>query len=1071
MRLAEASGDHDEVLTLRAVAAVREPDAGTLAELGTALAADHPRFALYVLLALPEQQRPVARVLELSYRLGWWSIFDAALAATPDAGLRALWQGYRAQQRGDFPTAVAHWTAAGAAGVAGQQLAAHLATGLALAADLAASDATTRARARRDLAGWQQQLPGPRGWRNAQRAVVAHAGVRTLSSTALGDHGDWLRATPEQALELVVQGPVTLRLGVRPLHPPGTDAARDYWLALREGAHQEQIPIGANRRSLGLSLSAGDGAGIRGEGVGTEGVGTEGVGTESVGTESVGTESVGTEGVGAEIAILRELGPGLHRLALAPRQRPVLMRVAFAETQRPLLAEVLPARVAVVAAQETLAPAPAVADVAPSALPSRNARAVEAPSAEASSAEASSAGALPVDASSAEAPAAEAPSANPATASPVTAVGAVASPGPEPETLAAGLSRLLQEQEATADPQRRLALLVAAEALADGAAETAATERNAMAAGGATESVRPLLQRLRQGSAWQLVETAERSAGERLIALDGWHPEAPELRARQALLGAAADGELVSGYDTLVLALYNPEPVAIGVRLRVHEVAAQPRLPSQALVALDEGLETVVDLRADGQPVTHVERMGAGHHRLRVRIAAPLVNQLLTVQFEERADRHARPIVPRIERSYQVATATQPVELMVEGPARLRIDEWRDGQTRVSYRNLPAGVQRVEVPVAPGREEALVRVFRRVVAPSGPVARARPSAPAPAALAEPDTATATLSAPPAPLPLAEPQTRLLARDGTWSLTGAALSRKAVDEEPGGAANPERFLQQVATYRRLVADAATYYEASALVRERERGEPSLGLEGLMSIRKPDWPLDVELAGSLFGQEVAGQSAMATALTLEMRLARDFEFGDYWTQRPSLTFFRRWLNLDAVPCGCDAEEIDQDIFTRYKDQHRQGWRLGERISYRPWLDTLLHGSARLVSNEDFSPGDLDHAAVEFGVAQWFGDLDLDLRYTRFGYFADDDRAQSTSAGRWRLALGFGRWLSPEAGVQADLSYQYDELGGSSVALSLARHFGEGGYYEDFVPGTIDFRGLRQRRALEQQAERQR
>ena len=39
-----------------------------------------------------------------------------------------------------------------------------------------------------------------------------------------------------------------------------------------------------------------------------------------------------------------------------------------------------------------------------------------------------------------------------------------------------------------------------------------------------------VLQRLRQGSAWQLVETAERSAGERLIALDGWHPEAPELR-------------------------------------------------------------------------------------------------------------------------------------------------------------------------------------------------------------------------------------------------------------------------------------------------------------------------------------------------------------------------------------------------------------------------------------------------------------------------------------------------------------------------------------------------------------
>ena len=187
----------------------------------------------------------------------------------------------------------------------------------------------------------------------------------------------------------------------------------------------------------------------------------------------------------------------------------------------------------------------------------------------------------------------------------------------------------------------------------------------------------------------------------------------------------------------------------------------------------------------------------------------------------------------------------------------------------------------------------------------------------------------------------------------------------------------------------------------------------------------------------------------------------------THRPSLSLFQRWLSLDGRPPG-DATEVDQDVFTGYKRNHRRGLRLGERLQYRPWLDTRLFAGVNLVSNEDLNLLDPDHLSVDLGARQLLGDLDLGVRLKHLEYYADDDRAQDSDTQRLKLDLGFGRWLSPHRGLQASLGYEYDtESGDASLALSLSLNRANRRYYRDFRPGDLDFRQLRQRKALEQAA----
>jgi hypothetical protein len=289
------------------------------------------------------------------------------------------------------------------------------------------------------------------------------------------------------------------------------------------------------------------------------------------------------------------------------------------------------------------------------------------------------------------------------------------------------------------------------------------------------------------------------------------------------------------------------------------------------------------------------------------------------------------------------------------------------------------------------------------------------------------------------------------------------NRRIVDDEPGARREADRFAQVGISFRRFAEDQETYYRWSGLIRERDLGSPTLGLDGRISIEKQHWPVDVDIAGSLYLQRVGESDSMESATTLKVRVSDQRYWGAELYHRPYLWFFKRWLTLDEFPEE-RPEEVDQDVFTQYKRDHRHGLKLGDTLVYRPWMDSLLYTGVTLATNENFNLLDPDHTRLRLGGRQLFGDLSVGLDYSWYHYFDDEDRDGSHDTQRLRIDLVSAGWLSPINGWTGKLRYEFDQTSGdSSVWLSLGWNRSNGRYFRDFRPGDTDFVSLRQERAL--------
>ncbi len=1002
--------DREAELTLRVVAAIRNSTAGNLRQLAESFRrTGRDRFSMITLLSTAPDQRPAATELEVAYALGWWQWFEQALRNSPSKELNAVWQGYRRQSNGDYHGALEHWEGAGQMA---QNLSGQLVAGLDIRHGIESPDEGIRRQSILRWEEWQAAAPGPKVWTEIPQSVTSHAGTRSVHAVALGLFSDRFMATSAEPVTVSVYGPMTLRFGVRPLHDSVTAPPVNDWISIVTDGDEHRYPIIDNRVSAGLRLVSDSGhfPGRRVEFAVRVPAGYHELQLRSQRTDVlVGVEVLRPR---LPLAVLPPLNPYTVRSALAgaPFSRSPLAKSRDRQS--------VPVRVAGQYGESfTLALFPFLADrPVSSALTDTQIQQLRA---------------LGSDRSKS---------------------GTAASPASQSPSLLDQLTEQLWEAENT--PDRHLAALTRAEALAEGHLHQPGVE--------------PVLRRLRREASWSLVRSTQQSAGLRRIDFIGWHPEAPETRTRKAIMGLTTDdAQVISGTGTRVLSMYNLSPVELVVELSMHDVAYQPVQAMRVFLAWDDLPERVIRLSAKETRTTLSEKVGVGNHVLRIRLAEPGPNQFLRVRFTERRGETSAVASAPVARSYKVATKEQPLVLLQKGPTRLRIDEWRDGYTRVTYRTLGPGWQEVTIPVEPGREEALLRVFRRTLEPGRPVAFSPIAEASVEPVADPEWALADVSAasfnPPRLAPLTD---ELL--DGTWSLLGGWVSRRIVDDEPVESFGTEKFITVGGAYRKFDARRSSYYYADSRLRLREQGNPTFATRGSVTIRRATWPLELDVGGSLFLQNVDASGRIESAATARARLSRVYRVNEKLSHRPSVSFFQRWLSMDELAVA-GAEKVDQDIFTRYKNDHQRGVRIGDRIQHRPWLDTVLFAGAYVASNEDLNVFDPDHLGMNVGVRQLIRDVDLGIRYNRFEYFKDRDRNRASTVQRFRLDLGYTRWFDSRRGLRGDLSVEYDQSSGDySVFLSFSLNRSKGRYFRDFRSSELDFLWLRERRLLEQQAQ---
>jgi len=155
-----------------------------------------------------------------------------------------------------------------------------------------------------------------------------------------------------------------------------------------------------------------------------------------------------------------------------------------------------------------------------------------------------------------------------------------------------------------------------------------------------------------------------------------------------------------------------------------------------------------------------------------------------------------------------------------------------------------------------------------------------------------------------------------------------------------------------------------------------------------------------------------------------------------------------------------ELDRDIFTIYKLNHRFGLRLSDQFTFQRYLDRRFYLRPMLNSNEDqLVP---DNAGFAIGVDQLFGALQVHVGYRLTGFLSDNDRTETGIQNVVRLDLKSEKWNHAGFRSQVDFSLIHELEGGTSVGISLSSFFNDARRYRDFRPGTILFRSLKQERA---------
>ena len=559
--------------------------------------------------------------------------------------------------------------------------------------------------------------------------------------------------------------------------------------------------------------------------------------------------------------------------------------------------------------------------------------------------------------------------------------------------------------------------------------------------------LKPLAMRFNRLATWQQVSDIEGGGGFYLAELENWQAQSPGMEIRSTLLPAVKPSErvLLPG-KKLGLELYASQAETLPLKLRV----ASPLFLKQEKVdlryLLDDGKWQYLTLSVD-QPIAMNIQLDKGYHYLQIEILQAYPNHLVYIDIDHELFQKPR------DRKYHIATQQQPLLTHVEGPALLRIEQRNNNTTRFSYQQVQPGWQSIQLRPSAGETQALFRVFRHEIATDTIIKPPQP-APLPAAAPLPRLQTTPGSISDDLLPLSESLTAESLpsgqEDGTWTL-GVSQTRRQFAEDEELTGNEDDFLELSATYREHLAEESQWLRGTALYRLRDEGD-TLGLTGNLWQQLDDWPLTLSLKLSSYMQDLDTGNEWSLTASGAISQLRKLDLKTYHV--PRIEWFIRHLSYDNAG---DAQSVDTDVYSAYKNDHRHGIRLSDTLVHKPWQDTEWRVRLGLNTNESLLSADNITLGLEW--RQLLGQARINAFWRHRHGFNDGDRQSAIVTDRIGFET-FWEWphqrsQRPEAGLKVN----YDIDSGDYTALLQFRwDFSNKRGYRDYRPGEIHFLNLR-------------
>lgn len=544
--------------------------------------------------------------------------------------------------------------------------------------------------------------------------------------------------------------------------------------------------------------------------------------------------------------------------------------------------------------------------------------------------------------------------------------------------------------------------------------------------------------RLDAATEWRLVEPVASQGRVRRLRADG-HSNTGLIARRDELAGIVDEADFVlrPGQAWVLDGL----PPRQRVRLQLHHRAAlgagsvQWSVGGAAPQRLAAGQGISVEHRADAD--------GA----LRLRLGAALPGSAVTLRV---AAADGVPFDARRGIVYHRA----PYALRLEHAALLRITEWdgRRSATRLQWAEVPGDLV-LSPQQLPG---AALRVSRLALTtrPAREGTRvAEAEADASALATPPPSPPAYVPAPNQPASWPADFAQHGGDQGTWGLLGTW--RKRTDSDDPEQAN-ERFGEIRWRHRRHWADAGIWSRFDAVARGHTAGFEAFGLRQSLQWRQQEGPWGASLDAGLWQQSApAGLRSPARAVDLRANVEWQRQRNERWRDEWRLGLRWRGQSLKDVPRALRAD-LDNDVYSAYRDRHREQLELGHTLSLRTRYDTEWVLATQALSNPLAQAG-LDNigTGLEWRWARegWTASAGVNVRR----YFRDSDRGRGFQ--RERIELDLGKlFLGYRHGwrLSAGMSYEPgmgDLTGG--MTLEWFDHDGRG--LEDWLPSELFLRGV--------------
>jgi hypothetical protein len=1007
---ARTGRDEDELLTLAVVEFMDQQTPKNLARISSLLLArGSDTLGLMAGLLVPESKRPMPELLLAARKQGWNRTAEDMASRMP-AEERFLWQGLDQATNGIFDQAYMLWKQGGEQG---RDFSRSLSEARDIASRLYGSKESERKTAVRDWETWSLRRPGPWTWKEQTASVLAPTGmVRTRSLTA-DVRRVWHLVDRENPLAVNVWGPSRLRLVIRPLHAPGSEARIDGWVTLTTPHGSRHVPVTGNTPSQGLELE----------------------------------NDVRLPGR----AVTRELemagGPG--EIHLETSDFSCLVRVERWQPvcTLPVLPELTPETVGV--ALQGMDAWQDDPGTRPWPWPWQQRLTV-------------------IDNASGR-----------KTVFTQDRVWKIVAgqDAREGESLSLPTVCSRSEDFDTQVQDTRQDLIDRAHDLAFRAEQhpgelpgIEAELRHLAHDHPQISEIRTMRDRVGRVMVWERLQPAS-SGGSYAFPLAGWEPETPVLRVRKGLLPCLFPGEhVLSQPGKLIMDMYNVQPASLVIETFLGDFPWLGEAPLNFWYDVD-GKDRVFRTLSRRDPDARIEiDVPAGEHVVRVGVDTLYVNQFLRVMIHEPGQGCSSFACTDPgwseyqERAYTIAAHGFPAIYQIEGPAWVRVDRKEETSTSVRYRYFSKGMHDLVLNPEQGRMESYYRVFARVPFRGEEPVEGMPRDVSITYAHVPDSQY-VLSDPPTPEKVVLADADDLSEfpwKGTWEMEAGYHARRDVQED--GTGDAEQFWQLGVVHRRYFETLPAYLKTGLTpLRVRKHGGIVSGVEEEF-VYSPDFlPFTLGLRGSFLAQDPdgdardlpgTGEGDTEWSGLVRASISRRLSVCPEWWHTPGLRVFGRLLSMDELG-DYASRDVDQDIFTPYKHDHRQGISVSDTLTWAPWADTRIAAGASATSNEDGNVFAPDNIRARLSWEQLLGPFltKVGLRHAR--YFEDDDRDADSHKTFVDMECAWTRWTEDKDRLRIGLSGTVNtDTGDWSSAVVLGWVFDGSRELRDFRSGETVF-----------------